>query len=342
MKVFDCFIFFNELDLLELRLNLLNDFVDYFVIVESEITFQGEDKEFFFEKNKKRFAKFQEKIIHFKVNKYSIDFVKLPYFQNPNNLDEKIINKIYNFLDDCNHFDKEKEPWWCNDFFQRECIWRAIGVANPSIGDLILLSDVDEIPNPETILKVKRQINYDEVIYFKQHEFCYYLNYYHCSNWIGTSSFVFSELAIKSLNALRAVAKSNKVGSLQIISNAGWHFTSMGSVAAIKNKITSWSHKEFNNSSTLNNIEYNVKYGYDIFRRHGFVKLESLSVSSNILPSYLNNNPELFESMIGPDIEKEPLFQWFFYTSYFYFLSKVNGFVRRLNILKLKFQSRRK
>ena len=47
MKVFDCFIFFNELDLLELRLNVLDSCVDYFVIVESAITFQGEDKEFF-------------------------------------------------------------------------------------------------------------------------------------------------------------------------------------------------------------------------------------------------------------------------------------------------------
>ena len=339
MKVFDCFIFFNELDLLELRLNLLNNFVDYFVIVESAITFQGEEKDFFFEKNKKRFSKFENKIIHFKVDKYKIDFVKLPYFLNPINKDQQVINKIYKFLDDCSHFDKEKETWWCNDFFQRECIWRAIAEANPNIGDLILLSDVDEIPNPEIILTAKRKIIYDEVFYFQQHEFCYYLNYYHSSNWIGTSCFLFSELAVTSMNAVRAVAKSPSVDSLQIISNAGWHFTSMGSVAAIKNKITSWSHKEFNNAATLNNIEYNVKHGYDIFRRPGFGKLECISISSNILPAYLVNNIDLFKNLIGPDIERENIFQRLYFDSYFYILSKVNGISRRVNNLKLKLRA---
>jgi beta-1,4-mannosyl-glycoprotein beta-1,4-N-acetylglucosaminyltransferase len=64
-KVFDCFIFFNELDLLELRLNTLDSHVDHFLIVESAITFQGEQKEFYYEKNKARFKKYEHKIIHF-------------------------------------------------------------------------------------------------------------------------------------------------------------------------------------------------------------------------------------------------------------------------------------
>ncbi|NDH67218.1 MAG: N-acetylglucosaminyltransferase, partial [Gammaproteobacteria bacterium] len=68
-KVFDCFIFFNELDLLELRLNTLDSHVDHFLIVESGITFQGEPKEFYYEKNKIRYQKFEHKIIHFKVEK---------------------------------------------------------------------------------------------------------------------------------------------------------------------------------------------------------------------------------------------------------------------------------
>ena len=64
MKIYDTFLFFNELELLELRMNILNEYVDYFVIVESAITFQGEDKEFIFEKNKSRFASFENKIIY--------------------------------------------------------------------------------------------------------------------------------------------------------------------------------------------------------------------------------------------------------------------------------------
>ena len=107
MKTYDCFIFHNEIDLLELRLNILNDCVDYFVIVESAITFQGAKKEFLFEKNRNRFAKFERKIIHFKVESYEIDFTNLPYVAEPKNTDEVVLNKIYNFIDECQNFDKK-------------------------------------------------------------------------------------------------------------------------------------------------------------------------------------------------------------------------------------------
>ena len=338
MKVFDCFIFFNELDLLELRLNMLNESVDYFIIVETAITFQGDDKDFFFEKNKSRFAKFTNKIIHFKVEKYDYDFANLPFIATPENTDELILNNIFKFIDKCPYFDKQKEFWWGNDFFQRECIWRALAVANPTIGDLIFISDVDEIPNPVSISHVKERVTADSLVYFRQNEFCYYLNYYHDSNWIGTSCFVFSEYTSPSLNAIRADAKSSKVNSLDIISDAGWHFTSMGSVEAIKKKITSWSHKEFNNALTLNNVEYNVKHGYDIFRRPGFGKLKYIPKTSSILPAYLVDNPGEFENLIGPEIEKESLFKWIYYTAYFFFQSKAAGIARRLrNFLALYF-----
>ena len=66
-KIYDCFNFFNELDILEMRLNILYDYVDYFVIVESSVTHTGLEKEYIFEKNKERFSKFVDKIILFKV-----------------------------------------------------------------------------------------------------------------------------------------------------------------------------------------------------------------------------------------------------------------------------------
>ena len=72
MKIYDCFLFFNELDLLEIRLNLLYQHVDYFVIVESEVTFQGQLKDFNFEKNIKRYEKFTDKIFYFKFKPFVI------------------------------------------------------------------------------------------------------------------------------------------------------------------------------------------------------------------------------------------------------------------------------
>ena len=334
MKTYDCFIFYNELDLLELRLNILNDCVDYFVIVESAITFQGAKKEFLFEKNRSRFAKFENRIIHFKVENHDVDFANLPFIAKPKNTDEVVLNKIYKFIDECPHFDKKTQFWWGNDFFQRECIWRAIAAANPKIGDLILLSDVDEIPDPETIVQVKIRITDASLIYFQQHEFCYYLNHYHNSNWIGTCCFVFSELAVPSLNAIRADSKSSKVNSLEIMKNGGWHFTSMGNIETIKNKIRSWGHREFNNAATLSSVEYNVKHGYDIFRRPGFGRLEYMPVTSSMLPEYFVKNSEKFERLIGPEIEKESLFQWVYYTAFFYLRSKTAGFLRRLKLIK--------
>jgi beta-1,4-mannosyl-glycoprotein beta-1,4-N-acetylglucosaminyltransferase len=340
MKTYDCFIFYNELDLLELRLNILNECVDYFIIVESAITFQGATKEFIFERNRSRFAKFDNKIIHFKVESYEIDFANPPYIAEPKNTDEVVLNKIYKFLDECPHFDKKAQFWWGNDFFQRECIWRAIAKADPKIGDLIFLSDVDEIPNPKSILKLKKNLVADSLVYFQQHEFCYYLNYYHDSNWIGTCCFIFSEYATLSLNATRAAAKTSEVKTLEIIKNGGWHFTSVGNVEAIKNKIKSWGHREFNTAATLNSVEYNVKHGYDIFRRPGFGKLEYLPETSSMLPTYLLNNASKFEKLIGPEIEKEPMFQWIYYTAFFYLRFKIAGILRRVINIACVFQVR--
>ena len=329
-KVFDCFIFFNELDLLELRLNTLDSHVNHFLIVESAITFQGEAKEFYFENNKKRFEKFKDKIIHYKVEEYFLDFAKLPYITEPRSLDEKILNEIYKDIDDCTHFDKKKEFWWGNDFFQRECIRRALALAQPALDDLILISDVDEIPNPETLEKIKNEISPTSLICLNQHEFCYYFNYYHNSDWIGTCCFLYGGFSNASLNALRFSPKREEGFSPQIKSNGGWHFTSLGNVEAIKRKITSWSHKELNRKYILDGVQYNITHGYDIFRRSGFGKLECLPLEHRMLPSSLIDFRYKFEHLFGPAIKKENLFQQLFYSLYFFTRSKLNSALGRL------------
>lgn len=338
MKTYDCFLFFNELDLLDLRLNILNEYVDYFVIVESAITFQGEDKEFLFEKNKSRYSKFENKIIYFQVEKYELDFAKLPFIAEPKNADEIVLNKIYRFIDACPHFDKKTQFWWGNDFFQRECIWRALAEAKPAADDMIIISDVDEIPNPEIVKSLKGKLFPESLFCLRQHEFCYYVNYYHNSDWVGTCCFLYASFNNASLNAIRFSTKRDEGLSPQIISDGGWHFTSIGNVEAIKNKIRSWGHREFNTVATLSNVEYNVKHGYDIFRRPGFGRLEYIPVTSGMLPEYLVSNAGKFERLIGSEIEKENLFQWVYYTAYFYLRSKAAGVLRRLRIISSALQ----
>ena len=109
--IIDCFPFFNELDVLDIRLNTLAPFVDCFVLVEASKTQSLKDKDFFFEKNKERFKQFKEKIIHVKVENY------------PN------------------------EGGWAMENFQRNCILDALKSLNLAENDIILLSDADEIPD---------------------------------------------------------------------------------------------------------------------------------------------------------------------------------------------------
>ena len=130
MKIIDCFIFYNELDLLTYRFNLLNDIVDYFIIVESTHTFIGKEKKLVFNENKHLFENFSDKIIHIIVD-------DLPY-KHPN------INIGNNDV-------------WNNEFFQRNAISRGISyIKNLDQSDVIILADLDEIPDPYTLDKIKK------------------------------------------------------------------------------------------------------------------------------------------------------------------------------------------
>jgi beta-1,4-mannosyl-glycoprotein beta-1,4-N-acetylglucosaminyltransferase len=188
---------------------------------------------------------------------------------------------------------------------------------------LILISDVDEIPSVETITNIKREIKPNSLFCLLQHEFCYYLNYYHNSNWLGTCCFLYGKYSNTSLNAIRFAAKRDEGFTPKILKNGGWHFTSLGGVEAIKLKISSWGHREYNNNLFLKSVEYNVKHGYDIFRRPGFGRLTFLNIDDLHLPSILNDFKEKYFYLIGPPIVKENLLSLLFYRSYFKFFFRL-------------------
>jgi beta-1,4-mannosyl-glycoprotein beta-1,4-N-acetylglucosaminyltransferase len=304
-------------------MKILNEHVDYFVIVESAQTFQNENKDFIFEKNKHQFSDYLHKIIYYKIEKYTFNFADLPYIKNPSTIDESILNQIYNSIDKCPHFDKKKEFWWGNDFFQRECIWRALAQANPSKDDMILISDVDEIPQTNVINNLKHEITSTSLFCFQQNEFCYFLNYYHNSNWLGTCCFLYGNFSKVSMNAIRFSAKRDEGLTPIIINNAGWHFTSLGSIDAIKNKIMAWSHRELNTKPVLKGIEYNVIHGYDIFRRSGFGKLICLKINDSLLPEILKKFEFKYSHLLGPEIKKEYKLQKLYYSLIFKINSKL-------------------
>ena len=139
--IYDCFTFFNELDLLEIRLNTLDKVVDKFVLVESIYTFQNNNKELFFDNNKSRFLKFKDKIIHIVVEEL------------PDNLTG-------------DYYDS-----WKIEYYQRNAI--SIGLKSAKLNDVIIISDLDEIPKPELILKYANKSN---ICFFLLDTYIYYLN----------------------------------------------------------------------------------------------------------------------------------------------------------------------
>jgi beta-1,4-mannosyl-glycoprotein beta-1,4-N-acetylglucosaminyltransferase len=267
--VYDCFIFFNELDLLEIRLNELNDVVDKFVLVEADRTFQNTPKPYIFEENKERFSKFLEKIIHIKLTKYPL------------------------FIPIINPF----SPWKI-EFFQRDSILK--GLVNCKPDDVILISDVDEIPDSEIL---KRQIlrGVHKIYGLKMDMFMYFLNnklvFDAGSNmtkkeskagiWHCTALLPYRLLKKKPYRIRKIIMRTKRRGEVyEIIPNAGWHFTYIGGVDKIIHKLEAFSHTEFNSEEYKDekNILKLIKNGKDLFGRD----LEFEIVNDDyIFPKYL-------------------------------------------------------
>jgi beta-1,4-mannosyl-glycoprotein beta-1,4-N-acetylglucosaminyltransferase len=255
--IYDCFTFFNELDILELRLQLLYDIVDKFVLVESTKTHSNLEKELFYQTNKERFSKYNDKIIHIVVSTF-------PEYKNS----------------------------WTIENYQRNQIFSALENCNPD--DLILISDADEIPNPSVILNFKFE---NEVYCFVQDQYFFFYNYrdIHHLYWIGgTKAFKFKVIAENRFNEKKVkyndvtfpaylnkgitATKIRLYDGARFIYNAGWHFSYLGGVEAIFNKVRAFAHQELNNESFLNSkrIEECLISGQDVFGRkgHEFVRVD--------------------------------------------------------------------
>lgn len=139
--IYDCFQFFNELDILEMRMNILDPYVDFFVVTESDVTFSGDSKNLYFYENKDRFQKFEKKIIH------------NPVFDTPSGKD-------------VTPFDR--------DVFQKNSRSRPLSQCQPN--DIIIFSDLDEIPDPVSLKKHIDRFDMSKVYHFAQRQFYFFLN----------------------------------------------------------------------------------------------------------------------------------------------------------------------
>lgn len=285
-KIYDSFCFFNELDILDLRLNILDSVVDYFVIVESSVTHTGVYKPYYYEENKKCFSKFNNKIIHVKVTDTPNDFINLPEINDLTIPDNKCVHQIYEFIKtQTNRFNRYKEIHYGRDFYQKECVRR--GLINCNDDDIILFSDCDEIPNPNILSDVSNIINDSKFFMFDQTTYYYYLNMLKENNWKGTRMGRYIDLKDYSYNELRAENSFN-------LNNGGWHFSYMGGPDKVKTKINSFSAQEMNSQHIINSVESNINNGVDPFFRS---KLNKVNIDETY-PKYLLDNIEKYAHMI--------------------------------------------
>lgn len=283
MRVFDSFIFFNELDLLDLRLNILNDVVDYFVITESPWTVSGNPKPLYYQENKERFSKFHHKIIH--------------------NITEEIPNDYSDYMDK----KKYHTPMRGNDLngtpyreypirFQRAIFNRdssIYGSVNFGINDddIILTSDADEIINP-LVLKDLSWFDPNNHYVCLQKAFYYKLNYLYQDDWMGTRISTFKTLSNYSVDLLRNMHKD-----AYRIEQAGWHWSFFGDADNFRLKLASYEHTENNVESNTANAERKIDEGIDPFGRS--IQIETIPIDDSY-PEYIINNQEKYAEFIKP------------------------------------------
>lgn len=287
-KLIDCFLFYNEENLLVSRIKYLQKYIDYFCIVESEYSFTGNRKKFTARKIiEKHFgAQFLIERIHILEN---YEYVTEQGFQS---IEEKYANSQL-IIELRNQFKviKYDKYVWLNDCFQRELLAFAIRdcikdkkLTTDSI--TIIVSDVDEIPSQSYAIEQiedKSCIVYAEMIQYR-----YNLSIIDEEKWIGSVKFNYDLLDSLSVNELRFAPKRafSVIKDYEIQRNAGWHFTSFGKIDDIKLKMKSWGHQELNTFINRTFLPFRLKYGLDIFGRN-----ISYSIScKNFLPDELKKH----------------------------------------------------
>ena len=287
MKIFDCFMFFDEDQVLDLRLNILNESVDYFVIVESIYNHRGEKRNLLFDK--KKYEKFQEKIIYLVYDQIPDKVEEINVNENQKTQDNKyIMNALY------------------RENSQRDFIYQ--GLKNASNEDLILISDVDEIPKLE---EVNLENIKEKIIMFQQDMFYYKFNLKLPGMvWTGTKGCRKKDLLSpqwlrnvkdRKYSKLRLdiLFSEKKYNSIKFIDNGGWHFTNIKSAAEIHHKLKSYLHHiEFDqkplSTSQINDIIKNKQAIYDLTLDQKINKIgggnKLVNYDFDKLPTYLKQN----------------------------------------------------
>ena len=292
MKIYDCFTYFDEKMLLNFRLNYLSDYVDKFVISEANYTHSGNPKKLNFNIND--YPKFKDKIIYIPVTKKPASLYKVNPKKNNDQINSKLIFNGY-----------------LRENFQRNELQKGLKEAQPN--DLIIISDLDEIPNLE---KINLKSIKKKIIFFKQKFLFYKFNLFYKNRfWYGSRAckkkFLLSPQWLRNTKSKKysifrpdIFFSKKKYNSIFFVENGGWHFTNLKTPKEIYYKFSNYlHHREFEHSNlSINDINNMMKKNISIYNHEvdksyskfdGKVKLSKLP--KKYLPKFLLENFSIYK-----------------------------------------------
>lgn len=297
-RVYDCFTFFDELDLLDIRLNELSDAVDYFVITEACLTFRGQEKPLYLRENWERFAGFADRIIHIVVENF----------------------------DDPSEYRAAKLPGkgsaWVRETAQRNACRRGLDRSDPL--DWVLISDLDEIPKSQIVRRIAAERMFRRGVYVFEQDF-----FQNRLNWLlkddpwmhGTRMiemrFLNSPQNVRMLKTqasprsllpwldwrARTMWDLKSIVFPHRIPSGGWHFTSVGDPAQIVKKHWSYSHFDQQSEDVMN--EKKIKEHIDAGLNQWGSRPNARPLSE--MPRHVQMHLQEFAHLIAMDSGKEQI-----------------------------------
>lgn len=267
MKIYDCFTFYNEFDLLDLRIAEMYDHVDYMVLVEANHTFQNVPKHFNFKNRMKEYEHY-DKLIY-------IGIEDMPLSPDP----------------------------WENERYQRDSI--LLGIEDASDDDLILISDIDEILRPSTLTRLRQESA--SIYGFRMPLFNFKYNYMLTTQdlysvWSGAirkNLLESPEDFRRQRHSLNNLGWNYNDGSVAIVEHAGWHFTYLGDDDFARNKIQSFAHADDNRPEILNqiNVEESIRLGRGIKLDNADYRFKPVLLD-DYLPATVINNQDTYHNRV--------------------------------------------
>ena len=264
IKIYDIFTYNGEADILEIRLNILKDSVDQFIIVEAPTTFSGLKKPLYFKEQKERFSPFLKKIKYFVINDY------------PNDSD------ICKLADSSSNVPKNGPEHWRREFYQKESIKKVLTHLQDE--DMCFIGDVDEIWNPEVLIDYTK----NDIFKLRQKVYSYYLNNRSSESWAGTMVTKYKNIKSNCLNHLRTASKTKYA----YVRNGGWHFTSIGGIAEVRRKLNdSYTKDSYNTDEVQKKLE--ERFGKKDYMGRNF----KFWINESDLPKYILENKEKYKKL---------------------------------------------